>query len=502
MDTDGVKIYDGSTLLMQITGSRISFYYNGTEAFYMQNGKLYCTDDFTIASGKIVKINNFQFTQNGMRYDDASGNVMEYGDYDNAGADALCGVYSYSHNETALTVPAEGSLFFKTGVKYYGDADWTVRWVKLKHEKLGYPGTSGACLYSDSTFFIGTPNNYIETLYAKKVAAAGGELVLRCYESSNWHEGLKLTRDSNRIYLLTDINDGLKAWIGSDTSTFEKAYLDTVYSDYLYAGNAYLSEKEMKMKLANGETMKIGENDTLTSGTTGIMIKTTGTTSVSIPAVMSMIFQIATKGLNDDSWTQRQVELGFKSAGRAGTRMICLDSGNNFAIGSGDNELSVVCTSQIFTKSKELELLCSLESSAAYGFIVKRVDSGTDAGVYLLRKNGMASHYIGSSSQPMQAMTAYNYFNPSSREVKHDIRELESCGDRLDQLKPVTFIYNDDKAGRRRPGLIYEETVETVPEICQEDDGGKAINYTELVPMLLKEIQELRARVKALEEKG
>ena len=90
----------------------------------------------------------------------------------------------------------------------------------------------------------------------------------------------------------------------------------------------------------------------------------------------------------------------------------------------------------------------------------------------------------------------------SSRDVKHDIQDMESAGDRLDQLRPVTYIYNNDPEEKKRQGLIYEEAIEVMPEICTENDSEKAVNYMELVPILLKEIQDLRARVKALEEKG
>ena len=95
-----------------------------------------------------------------------------------------------------------------------------------------------------------------------------------------------------------------------------------------------------------------------------------------------------------------------------------------------------------------------------------------------------------------------NLYQSSSREKKHDIRDMESRGDVLDRLRPVTFVYDEDSEEKTRAGLIYEETEPVLPEICTGDEGNKAINYMELVPILLKEIQELRARVKALEEGG
>lgn len=89
----------------------------------------------------------------------------------------------------------------------------------------------------------------------------------------------------------------------------------------------------------------------------------------------------------------------------------------------------------------------------------------------------------------------------SSKEIKHNIQPLLPCGDKLDRLKPVTFVYDNDTEEKTRHGLIYEDTMEVMSEICTQDESNKAINYVELIPMLLKEIQELRARVKALEER-
>ena len=88
----------------------------------------------------------------------------------------------------------------------------------------------------------------------------------------------------------------------------------------------------------------------------------------------------------------------------------------------------------------------------------------------------------------------------SSREVKHDVKPLKPMGEKIDKLAPVTFVYDDDDTGTERMGLIYEETVKVMPEICLKDShDNKAINYVELIPALLKEIQDLRRRVKELE---
>ena len=98
-----------------------------------------------------------------------------------------------------------------------------------------------------------------------------------------------------------------------------------------------------------------------------------------------------------------------------------------------------------------------------------------------------------------------DFYNNSSKYIKHNIKELTSVGETLDKLQPVSFVYNNDKEGKTNFGLIHEDTVDILPEICRGDKDAKteekAINYIALVPLLLKEIQELRKRVATLEDK-
>ena len=112
---------------------------------------------------------------------------------------------------------------------------------------------------------------------------------------------------------------------------------------------------------------------------------------------------------------------------------------------------------------------------------------------------------LGHSSYKWNYVYA-NYFSgqlasSSSREVKDNIRKIQDAGEQIDRLEPVTFTYKDDPDRKTRMGLIYEDTVDVVPEICIDGEDGKAINYVELVPMLLREIQSLRKRVAELEGK-
>ena len=103
----------------------------------------------------------------------------------------------------------------------------------------------------------------------------------------------------------------------------------------------------------------------------------------------------------------------------------------------------------------------------------------------------------------MKAGTIYydNLVQGSSKSIKHSINLLSYSDELIDELTPVSFVYNKDVDNKTHYGLIYEDTVNLFPVICGQDDKeGKYINYVELVPILLKEIQSLRKRISTLEK--
>jgi hypothetical protein len=100
------------------------------------------------------------------------------------------------------------------------------------------------------------------------------------------------------------------------------------------------------------------------------------------------------------------------------------------------------------------------------------------------------------------AFTGASYNATSDYRVKEDIFPLLLEDYSIDNLNPITFKYKTDK--KQSIGLIAHELQEDFPFLVEgEKDGEKTqtVNYIGLIGVLIKEIQELKKRVKTLEEK-
>lgn len=88
----------------------------------------------------------------------------------------------------------------------------------------------------------------------------------------------------------------------------------------------------------------------------------------------------------------------------------------------------------------------------------------------------------------------------SSERFKTDIAPIGSGTEKLQQLRPVTFHYKTDTQGTLRYGLIAEEVAKVYPELVVRDKNGRidGVQYDELAPMLLNELQKEHAVVATL----
>jgi hypothetical protein len=92
-------------------------------------------------------------------------------------------------------------------------------------------------------------------------------------------------------------------------------------------------------------------------------------------------------------------------------------------------------------------------------------------------------------------------YNPSDKNLKNNIQELnEGVKDKLFDLNPVEFIYNDDPNNKKHYGLIAQDVENIYPELVMTNgDNYKSINYVELVPILLSKMKDMDNTIKNMQ---
>lgn len=147
-------------------------------------------------------------------------------------------------------------------------------------------------------------------------------------------------------------------------------------------------------------------------------------------------------------------------------------------------------------------------NTSAQGNGVLGQNTGSGVGVFGDNANpsGWAGFFNG------RAFTTLGVWSGSDARLKKDVRDV-ACGlDRVLKLRPVTYKWRkgggDDKT---QLGLIAQEVQKIVPEVVTADgtSGMLSINYTALLPIMIKAVQEQQriiqtqeARIASLERGG
>ena len=134
---------------------------------------------------------------------------------------------------------------------------------------------------------------------------------------------------------------------------------------------------------------------------------------------------------------------------------------------------------------------------------------GTGGGV-LLSQNTTANTNQMVFFNPNGAVGSINtdgtgtiFATSSDARLKYDIVDAPEASGLIDAIKVRSFKWNADNS-EQRYGFIAQELLPIAPEavtVPEEEDKMMGVDYSKLVPMLIKEVQSLRARVAELEGK-
>jgi|GEM_PF-2044098 len=106
-------------------------------------------------------------------------------------------------------------------------------------------------------------------------------------------------------------------------------------------------------------------------------------------------------------------------------------------------------------------------------------------------------------------VNAPSFYHPSDQRFKQNVRPLGGALASVLALRGVRYEWNapgvqrGGKAGAPQVGLIAQELEKVYPELVSIDkDGYKAVNYSQLTPVLIEAIKELKAENAALTQEA
>jgi len=95
--------------------------------------------------------------------------------------------------------------------------------------------------------------------------------------------------------------------------------------------------------------------------------------------------------------------------------------------------------------------------------------------------------------------------NTSDARLKTNIREIGYGLDAILKLNPVSFTWKDDSQNTQRLGLIAQDVQKVLGEVVDtgtDPTQTLGINYSEIVPVLIKGIQEQQQQIESTKQEN
>ena len=175
---------------------------------------------------------------------------------------------------------------------------------------------------------------------------------------------------------------------------------------------------------------------------------------------------------------------------RTASGYIVLSDGDGNPRGIFDNNGSFLVGTTSFALANSNNFMVG----KAFGETYTQHASGTASGVPYSSFTYNAT-VIGSITQSGTTAVLYNI--TSDQRLKENIQDAESASALIDSLQVRQFDWKTDNT-HQRYGFVAQELVTVVPEAVHQPadpDEMMAVDYSKLVPMLVKEIQSLRKRL-------
>jgi len=199
-------------------------------------------------------------------------------------------------------------------------------------------------------------------------------------------------------------------------------------------------------------------------------------------------------GIDDNTYNNVRIGGGFSNLNAASTIAFYTAANNNTLSGTERARFSPSGDFLLYTTSYASGAGVKFSATAPGFFRTTKTGTASQSHIVFTNDNGDVGS-IGTNG------TATSFNTSSDYRLKDNIADAEDAANLIDAIQVRKFDWKAD-GSHQRYGMIAQELVEVAPEavsIPEDEDEMMGVDYSKLVPMLVKEIQSLRARVAQLE---
>jgi hypothetical protein len=394
--------------------------------------------------------------------------------------------------------------------------------------------------YSGNAFFIKGSNRYVgigTTSPGQKLEVAGRIRVttdptLEVYEASNKRGGFQWDSTNDYVNIFSTggdmrfdlggermrITSGGALLIGQTSAV--STHLLTVngriggptFSDsYLqFTGGNILLKANDDIKLGYNQNVIVKQSGDVGIGTTSPGTKldiNSGISSSSINAIQisqnttgiikpASAFGVAIQNGGQNT-NAADLFISTASGGSLAERMR-ITSGGNVGIGTTTTQarLEVRNTADGSTTAPQFLIYGGASSYGAFHFL------DSDAYHILTNSAGRDIEIICDSGGVKLGPGDTSWSSNSDENLKENIKPLNNVLDKIKDYRCVEYNFKDDENEDKKIGFIAQDWQKDFSQVVNKNKQDVlSIKYTETIPVLLKAIQELEARVKELENK-
>jgi hypothetical protein len=216
----------------------------------------------------------------------------------------------------------------------------------------------------------------------------------------------------------------------------------------------------------------------------------TGVTAVTSPTVYFSNTTASTGriyGLNSTDGGSFQI---FDASAGNATR-VTLTSGGDLLVGTTSSSIG----------QSGIIVTPAYNAANSAGIAIQHANGSLSGNTYL----GFTYNAVDIGSVTQNGTTAVLYNTTSDRRLKDNIVPAPSASDVIDAIQIVSHDWKSAPGEHVKYGVVAQDLHAVAPQAVKKGDDGEdivetwGVDYSKLVPMLIKEIQSLRARVAALE---